>query len=73
MVTISMMSAKIATPGLCKIMIFWGNGYDVIGSVDNVTKKPYHVIQNYIADVVMWPKSGNSGISMGEFIITSNL
>ena len=28
---------------------------------------------NYIADVVMWPKFGNSCISMREFIITSSL
>ena len=34
----------------------------------------YHVIQYiYIVDVVMWPKFGNSNISMREAIIISIL
>ena len=40
-----MMSAKMATPGLLKIMVFWNKGYDAIISVDDVTKKSYSVIQ----------------------------
>ena len=28
---------------------------------------------NYVVDVVMWPKLGNSSISMREVIITSTL
>ena len=39
------MSAKMATPGLLKITVFWNKGYDVIISVDDVTKKFYHMIQ----------------------------
>ena len=38
MVTILMMSAKMATPGLCKIKVFWKKDYDVIISVNDVTK-----------------------------------
>ena len=34
-----MISAKIATPGLLKITVFWNKGYGVIISVDDVTKK----------------------------------
>ena len=30
MVTISMMSAKMATTGILKINVFWNKGYDVI-------------------------------------------
>ena len=38
MVTILMISAKISTPGLLKIRVFWNNDYDVIISFDDVTK-----------------------------------
>ena len=73
MVTILMMSAKMATPGLLKITVFWNKGYDVIISVDDVTNKILSRDSNYIVDVVMWPKFGNSSISMREVIITSIL
>ena len=43
MVTILMMSAKMATLGLRKIKVFCKKGYDVIISVYDVTKKFYHV------------------------------
>ena len=39
MVTILMMSAKIATPGLLKVKVFRNKGYDVIISVHDVTNK----------------------------------
>ena len=71
MVTILMMSAKMATPGLLKITVFWNKGYDVIISVDDVTNKILSRDSNYIVDVFMWPKFGNSNISMREVIITS--
>ena len=71
MVTILMMSAKITTPGLLKIRVFWNDGYDVIISVHDVTNKILSRDSNYIVDVVMWPKFGNSSISMREVIITS--
>ena len=68
-----MMSAKMATPGLLKITVFWNKGYDVIISVDDVTNKILWHDSNYIVDVFMWPKFGNSNISMREVIITSIL
>ena len=73
MVTILMMSAKMATPGLHKIKVFWKKGYDVIISVNDVTNKTLSRDSNYIVDVVMWPKLGNASISTREFIITSSL
>ena len=73
MVTILMMSAKITTPGLLKIRVFWNKGYDVIIFVHDVTNKFLSRDSNYIIDVVMWPKFGNSSISMKEVIITSIL
>ena len=66
-----MMSAKMATPGLLKIMEFWNKGYDVIISVDDINSKILWHDSNYIVDVFMWPKFGNSSISMREVITTS--
>ena len=73
MITIFMMSAKMATLGLLKIKVFWNKGYDVIIYVHDVTKTNWWRDSNYIEDVVMWLKFGNSGISMREVIITSLL
>ena len=66
-----MMSAKLATLGLLKIELFWNKGYDVIILVHDITKKILERDSNYIVDVVMWSKFGNSSISMREFIITT--
>ena len=63
-----MMSAKMATPGLLKITVFWNKGYDVIIPVDDVTNKILLRDSNYVIDVFMWPKFGNSSISMREVI-----
>ena len=52
MVTIWMMSAKMATPGLFKIKVFGKNGYDVILFVSDVTNKILSRDSNYIVDVV---------------------
>ena len=71
MVTILMMSAKMATLSLLKIKIFWNKGYDVIISVHDVTSKVLSYESNYIVDVVMWPKFGSSSTSMGKVIRTS--
>ena len=60
MVKILMMSAKMATPGLLKIKVFWNKGYDVIISVHDVTNKILSHGSNHTVDVVMWPKFGNS-------------
>ena len=68
-----MMSAKIATPGLLKLTVFWNKGYEVILHVDDAINKIFLRDLNYIVDVFMWPKIGNSSISMREVIITSIL
>ena len=59
----------MATPSLLKIKVFWKNSYDVIIYVHDVTNKILSRDSNYIVDVVMWPKFGNSSISMREVII----
>ena len=48
-----MMSAKMATPGLLKITVFWNKDYEVIISVDGVTNKILSRDSNYIVDVFM--------------------
>ena len=73
MVTILMMSAKMATLGLLKIKIFWYKGYDVIIFVYDVTNKILSRYSNYIIDVAMWQKFGNFSISMRKVIIISIL
>ena len=59
-----MMSTKKASLGLIKINSFWNKGYEV----HDVTNKMSSCDLNYIMDVVMWPKFGNSSISMREVI-----
>ena len=54
MVTILMISTKIATPGLLKIRVFWNVGYEIIISVYDVTSKILLPDSNYIVGVVMW-------------------
>ena len=73
MVTILMMSKKMATPGLHKIRVFWKKRYGVIVSVHDVTNKFLSLDSNYIIDVAMWPKFGSCSISMRKVIITSIL
>ena len=68
-----MMSAKMATPGLLKIKIFWKTAYDIIISAHDVTNTILPRDSNYIVSVVVWPKLGNSSISVREVIITSIL
>ena len=67
------MSAKIATPGFPKIRVFWNKDYDVIFYVQEVTNKILSPDSNYIVDVVLWPKFGNSSIFIREVIIISIL
>ena len=69
MVTILMMSAKMVTPDLRKIKVFWKKGYDVITFVSDVTNKILSRDTNYVVDVVTWPKFGSSSISIREVII----
>ena len=73
MVTILMMSAKFATPDLFKLNIFRNKGYEVIIPDYDVIDKIFSSDSNYIVDVVMWPKFGNSRISMREVAVTSFL
>ena len=68
-----MMSAKMATPDLLKIMVFWNKGYDVIISVDDITNEISSHDSNYDIDVLMWPRFGNCSISMRDVITTSIL
>ena len=68
-----MMSAKMAMPVLHKITVFLNKGYDVTISVNDVIKKILSRCSNYIVDLFMRPKFGNSGISMTEIITTSIL
>ena len=70
MVTILMMSAKMATPGLLIIKVFWKKCYDVIISVQYVINKILSRDSNYDVNVVMWQKFGISSISVREVIIT---
>ena len=46
--------------GVLKINVFWNNGYDILISDHDVTNKSLSHDSNYIVDVVMWPKFGNS-------------
>ena len=72
-VTILMMSDKMATLAPLKIKLFQNKDYDVIVSVHDFISKTLSCDSNCIADVVMWPKFGNSTYSMREVIITLTL
>ena len=60
-------------PGLLKIKIFQNKGYEVIILDYDVTNKILSRHSNFIVDVVMSPKFGNSSISIREVIITTIL
>ena len=53
MVTILIMSAKMATLGLLKIKVFLNRGYDVIIFVYDVTNKILSCDLIYVVNVVM--------------------
>ena len=53
MVTILMMSAKLAPPGLVKIKIFQKEGYDVIIPDFDVTSKMLSSSSNYFVHAVL--------------------
>ena len=73
MVKILMMTAKVATLSLLKIKVFWNKSYDVIIYAHDVTIKFLSRDSNYILEVIMWPKFGNSSISTRKVTITSIL
>ena len=60
----------MTTPGLLKIKVFWNKGYDVIIYVHDVTNKTLFRDSNYIGDVVMWPKFGNSSIFLEKLSLS---
>ena len=64
MVTVLMMSAKLASPGLLKLKIFQNERYGVIILDCGVTNKILSRDSSYIVDVIMWPKFGKFSISM---------
>ena len=57
-----MMSAKMATPGLTKLTVFWNKDYDFMISADEVTNNVLSRDSNYIVDVFMWTKSESLGV-----------
>ena len=65
-----MMSLEMATPGLLKTTLFWNKFYDVITPPHDFKNKIPSRDSNYIVDVAIWPKFGNS---VREVIITSIL
>ena len=73
MIAILTMSAKIATLGVLRIKVFRNKDYDVIISGNDIINKSLSRDSNLIVAMVMWPKLGNSGISMREVVITSIL
>ena len=73
MFKILMISAKLVTPGLLKTKIFKNKGYDVTIVDHDVTNKILSRDPNYMVDVVMRPKFGDSVVSMRKVIKTSIL
>ena len=73
MVAISMMSVKLTTLGLLKIQVSRNKVYDFVFSVLDVSNNFLSRDSNYIVGMVMWPKFGNSSISIREVIVTSIL
>ena len=60
--------AKMATPDLLKTTVFSNKGYDVIISVDDVTKKIYHVIQ-----IKLWTCSCDQSLIITVAFLWKNL
>ena len=67
------MSAKLATLDLLKIKEFGNKNYEAIISVHDMTNKILFCDSNYVVNVAMWPKFGNSSIPMKEVVTTSIL
>ena len=72
MIAILMMSAKLVSPGLLKISVFWSKVYDVIISVHDVGNKILSREWNSMIDVFVWPRFGSSSVSVRK-VITSIL
>ena len=67
-VSILMMLAKLATPDFLKIMIFQNKDFEAIIFVHGMSNKVLSCDSNYTVFVVLWPKFGNSIISMKEVL-----
>ena len=65
-----MIPPKMATPGLVKVKVFLNKGYNVIIFVYDTINKILSRDSIYVVNVVMWPKFGNSSVSMREVVIT---
>ena len=73
MITILMISAKMATIDVLKIKVLWIKGFEVMIFVHDISNKILLHDSNYIVDVVIWPKFGNCNISMRKVILISIL
>ena len=67
------MSAKAATLDVLKINVFWKKADDLVVFVSDVPNETLSYDSNYIVDVVMWPKFGNSSNSIKRVFIISIL
>ena len=72
MVTILMMSAKMASIDVLKRKAFWKKN-NVLFSVYDATGKILSLDSNHIANLVMWQKFGKSTFSKRQVITTSVL
>ena len=61
----------MATLGLLQTMLFLNNSYDVTVFAYGVANNVLSGDSNYIVDVVMRPKFGNSSVSRRKVTITS--
>ena len=63
------MPAKLVTLDILKIKVLWSKVYNVIIFAHDSNDKIFTRDSNYIVDVVMPPKFGNSSISMRKSIL----
>ena len=68
-IVILIMPAKLATPGLRKIIIFWNKGYDVIIKVCDINSKTLPHVTNHIVNAVMLRKFDSSSKSVKDVTI----
>ena len=73
MVAILMVHSKLATLGVLKTKLFWNKIYDILVLVHKVTNKILSSDSNYIVDLVIWAKFGNSTLSLWEVVIATIL
>ena len=70
---ILMIPIKLATQDIFKIKVFWNEEYDFITSVYSVINESFSRVLNYVVDLVIWPKFGNSSISFTEVVMNKRL